>query len=125
MIYCNTACSTYAGRGRLLPARSGQPLGGAHHAGAAPGVLGRIAVVGAGEHAGELRRGDPPRGQPDDHEHQVLGDELVVEDALALGGRVGPRLLLVVRGAVRLVGHRPPDRPSHSSSRTSWGWAAW
>ena len=88
-----------------LAARAGQPLGGAHHAGAAPGVLGRVAVVQAGEHAGELRRRDPPRGQPDDHEHEVLGRKLVVEDTLALGRRVGLRLLLVVRGAVRLVGH--------------------
>src|SRR6185312_10630409 len=52
--------------------RAGEPFGGGHHAGAAPGVLGRVAVVGAGEHAGDLRRGHPPRGQPDDHEHEVL-----------------------------------------------------
>src|SRR5215472_3962345 len=94
-----------------LGPRTREPFRGAYHAGAAPGVLGRVAVVGAGEHAGELRRGDPPRGQPDDQEHQVLGVEVTVEDAVALGGRVGPRLVLVVGGAARLVGHRASGQP--------------
>jgi hypothetical protein len=34
----------------------------------------------------------------------VLGRKLAVEDTLALGRRVGLRLLLIVRGAVRLIG---------------------
>jgi hypothetical protein len=49
-------------------------------------VLGRVVVTGAGEHVGELRHGKPPCGQRDDQEHQVIGVEVVVEDAVALGG---------------------------------------
>src|ERR1035438_2505695 len=59
-----------AGRG-CLAGRQGKSFGGADDEGAAPGVLGRLVVVGAGEHAGELRHADPPGGQADDQEHQV------------------------------------------------------
>ena len=34
-------------------------------------MLGRVLVVGAGEHARELGRGEPPGVQRDDQEHQV------------------------------------------------------
>jgi hypothetical protein len=70
-----------------------EPFRGAHHAGAAPGVLGRVAVVGAGEHAGEPRRGDPPRGQRDDQEHQVSGVEVAV-DAIAELDTIGQPVII-------------------------------
>src|ERR1700722_12968612 len=90
----------------LRPAWPGQPACGAHHAGPAPRVLGRILATGTGEHAGKLGRGEPPRVQRDDQEHQVGRVEVRVQDALALGGRIGLRLALVVRGPVGLVGDR-------------------
>src|ERR1700733_829927 len=90
----------------LRPAWPGQPACGAHHAGPAPRVLGRILATGTGGPAGWVGRGKPPRVQRDDQEHQVGRVEVRVQDALALGGRVGLRLVLVVRGPVGLVGDR-------------------
>src|SRR5437868_1664132 len=52
-----TSPASHTGHTCPLPPRAGEPLGGAYHAGAAPGVLGRVAVVGAGDHPGDLRRG--------------------------------------------------------------------
>ena len=91
----------------VVALREGQSLCGPHHAGAAPGVLGRVLVVRAGEHAGELGCGEPPGVQRDDQEHQVSRVEIAVQDARVLGGRVGLRLMLMVRGPARLVRHRP------------------
>ena len=62
--------------------REGQPACGGHHAGPAPGVLGRVLVVGADEHAGELRRGEPPGVQRDDQEYQVGRVEAAADLAL-------------------------------------------
>jgi len=46
----------------------------------------------------------PPGGQRDEQEDQVGGVEVVVEEAVALGGGEGLDLALVVGGAVDLVG---------------------
>jgi short chain dehydrogenase len=67
-------------------------------------VFGGVGAVGAREHAGELRDGLPPGGQGDDQEDQVGGVEVVVEEAVALGGGEGLDLALVVGSAVDLVG---------------------
>jgi pyridoxine 4-dehydrogenase len=58
-------------------------------------VLGRVLVVGAGEHAGELGRGEPPGVQRDDQEHQVSRVEVAVEDALAWLLQRSPAIVLI------------------------------
>ena len=119
------------GNGLIEPGAQGQALGGADDAGAPAGMfvgvgrVGGVRAVGAGEHAGELGDGLPPGGQGDDQEDQVGGVEVVVEEAVALGGGESLDLALVVGSAVDLVGRGSAARPSHCNSRASSGWAAW
>jgi len=61
--------------------------------------VGGVRAIGAGEHAGELGDGLPPGGQRDDQEDQVGGVEVVVEQAVALGGGEGLALGLAAEGA--------------------------
>jgi len=99
----------------IVALREGQSLCGPHHAGAAPGVLGRILVVRAGEHAGELGRGEPPGVQRDDQEHQVSRVEVAVQDARLLPAPVaGPRRR---RGPARCL-TPPPGPPAGRGGRT-------
>jgi hypothetical protein len=67
-------------------------------------VFGGLCAVGASEHAGELGDGLPPGGQGDDQEDQVGRFEVIIEEAVALGGGEGLDLALVVGSTVDLVG---------------------